>query len=79
VTDPLFAWPLHLEDRLEPWTRQDTLNAFHLWAKYVEKKRAGLAGKRPVVDVLIEAFAQRFQGLITRNVKHFSTVMVVTR
>jgi predicted nucleic acid-binding protein len=63
---------------LEPWTRQDTLNAFHLWAQYVEKKRTGLTGKRPVADVLIEAFAQRFQGLITRNVKHFSTVTVVT-
>jgi hypothetical protein len=63
---------------LEPWTRQDTLNAFHLWALYVEKKRADLAGKRPIADVLIEAFAQRFQGLITRNVKHFSTVVVVT-
>jgi predicted nucleic acid-binding protein len=63
---------------LEPWTRRDTLNAFYLWAQHVEKKRAGLAGKRPVADVLIEAFAQRFQGLITRNVKHFSTVVVVT-
>lgn len=63
---------------LEPWTRQDTLNAFHLWAQYVERKRAGHVGKRPVADVLIEAFAQRFQGMITRNVKHFSTVVVVT-
>ena len=63
---------------LEPWTRQDTQSAFRLWAHYVEKKRAGHVGKRPVADVLIEAFAQRFQGLITRNVKHFSTVVVVT-
>jgi predicted nucleic acid-binding protein len=63
---------------LEPWTRQDALNAFHLWAQYAEKKRGGPANKRPIADVLIEAFAQRFQGLITRNVKHFSTVRVVT-
>ena len=63
---------------LEPWTRQDTENAFHLWADHVAKKRSGQAGKRPVADVLIEAFAQRFQGLITRNTKQFSTVELVT-
>lgn len=62
---------------LEPWTHRDTENAFHLWADHVGKKRSGQAHKRPVADVLIEAFAQRFQGLITRNAKHFSTVEVV--
>jgi predicted nucleic acid-binding protein len=62
---------------LEPWTRQDTEKAFHLWAKHVARNRFGHAGKRPVADVLIEAFAQRFEGLITRNTKHFSTVKVV--
>jgi predicted nucleic acid-binding protein len=63
---------------LEPWTRQDTQSAFHLWAQYVKRKRAGHPRKRPVAHVLIEAFAQRFQGLITRNVKDFSSVVVVT-
>lgn len=63
---------------LESWTYQDTKNAFHLWADYVAKKRSSDASKRPVADVLIEAFAQRFQGLITRNTKHFSTVKKVT-
>ena len=62
---------------LEPWSRQDTLNAHRLWANYVEMKRSGLSGKRPVADVLIEAFAQRFQGLITRNPKHFTSVPLV--
>jgi predicted nucleic acid-binding protein len=62
----------------DPWSRQDTLSAHRLWADHVEKKRAGLTGKRPVADVLIEAFAQRFQGLITRNARHFSSVVVVT-
>lgn len=61
----------------EPWIRQDTERAFHLWADHVAKKRSGHAGKRPVADVFIEAFAQRFQGLITRNTKHFSTVELV--
>jgi predicted nucleic acid-binding protein len=40
-------------------------------------KRAGHAGKRPVADVFIESFACRFQGVITRNPKHFATVRVV--
>ena len=63
---------------LEPWSWGDTLNAHRLWLGHVAKKRAGLVGKRPVADVfVIEAFAQRFQGLITRNAKHFSTVAVV--
>jgi predicted nucleic acid-binding protein len=42
------------------------------------RKPAGHVGKRSVADVLIEAFAQRSQGLITRNAKHFSAVAVVT-
>ena len=40
---------------LEPWTHQDAQSAFHLWARYVKKKRTGCAAKRPVADVLIEA------------------------
>ena len=63
--------------QIEPWSRLDTQNAHRLWAEHVEKKRFGHAGKRPVADVLIEAFAQRFQGLITRNPKHFTSVPVV--
>lgn len=62
---------------LEPWTRRDTENAFRLWADHVAKKRSGHVGQRPVANVLIEAFAQRFQGLITRNTRHLSTVEVV--
>ena len=62
---------------LEPWSRLDTQNAHRLWAEHVEKKRSGHAGKRPVADALIEAFAQRFQGLITRNARHFTSVPVV--
>ena len=62
---------------LEPWSRLDTENAHRLWADHVAKKRSGLAGKRPVADVVIEAFAQRFRGLITRNPKHFTSVPVV--
>lgn len=56
-------------ESLEPWTRADTQAAHRAWADHVRKKRAGQGSKRPVADVLIEAFAQRFQGLITRNPK----------
>ena len=32
---------------LEPWSRQDTLNAHRLWANYVEEKRSGLSANDP--------------------------------
>jgi len=60
------------------WTIVDTQAAHRLWNDHVARKRAGHARKRPVADVLIEAFAQRFQGLITRNSRHFTTVPVLT-
>ncbi len=62
---------------LDPWTRADTENAHQLWAAHVKRKRAGQGSKRPVADVFIEAFAKRFQGLITRNATDFKTVPVV--
>ncbi len=62
---------------LTSWTRADTEIAHRLWARHVQKKRIGTGSKRPVADVLIEAFASRFEGLITRNSKHFATVPVV--
>ena len=62
---------------LTSWTRADTEAAYQLWAAHVQKKRAGQGIKRPVADVIIEAFATRFQGLITRNAKHFTEVAVI--
>jgi predicted nucleic acid-binding protein len=62
----------------EPWNWQDTEAAHWLWAAHIAQKRAGITAKRPVADVFIEAFAHRFQGLITRNPRHFATVNVVT-
>lgn len=61
----------------EAWHWQDTEAAHWLWADHVAHKRAGYAGKRPVADVFIEAFALRFQGLITRNPKHFTAVPTI--
>ena len=54
------------------WTLRDTQAAAH-----IRRKHHGRTLKRPVADVLIEAFAQRFDGLITRNPRHFATVPVI--
>ena len=59
------------------WTLDDTRAAHGLWASHVEKQRTGHAGKRPVADVIIEAFVKRFRGLITRNPRHFTTIQIV--
>ena len=59
---------------MESWNWQDTQTAHKLWADHITKRQAGHSAKRPVADVFIEAFALRFQGLITRNPKHFSAV-----
>ena len=56
---------------------RDTEVAHRLWADHVAHKRAGHKGKHPVADVFIEAFARRFQRLITRNSKHFTAVPTV--
>ena len=53
------------------WMEADTEAAVAGWTRYVRLKRAGEAGKRPVADMLIGAFASRHQGLITRNPDHF--------
>jgi len=54
-----------------PWREVDTENAAAGWTRYVQQKRAGAAGKRPIADLLIGGFACRFQGLVTRNPQHF--------
>lgn len=59
------------------WTQEDTRMAHKLWAEQIASKRAGHSPKRPVADVLIEAFSLRFQGLITRNPSHFKSVPVL--
>ena len=61
----------------EHWRWRDTQVACQKWTAYTAQKRAGITPKRFAVDVLIEAFASRFQGLITRNPRHFPTVPVV--
>jgi predicted nucleic acid-binding protein len=61
------AWPAE-------WSAADTLAAHEAWDRYVKAKRSGEVPKRPVADVLIGAFASRFDGLLTRNEGDFRRV-----
>lgn len=68
-----FLFNLDIEHR-EDWLWEDTTKAYAAWSRYVQKRRAGQATKRPVADVLIGAFASRFDGLLTRNAGDFSKI-----
>jgi predicted nucleic acid-binding protein len=53
------------------WTWPDTTEAHQTWYQYMLRRRRRQIGKRPIADVLIGAFASRFDGLLTRNAKDF--------
>lgn len=53
------------------WRIADTEAAVLGWGEYVRRRRLGKAEKRPIADILIGAFACRFDGLITRNPANF--------
>ena len=59
------------------WILPDTINTYRLCFSHIEKKRNGDEFKKPIAGIFIEAFAQRFRGLITRNPKDFKAVRVV--
>jgi predicted nucleic acid-binding protein len=59
---------------LEPWTDADTREARLAWNRHVSARRAAPLQKRPLADVLIGAFAVRFQGILTRNESDFRQV-----
>ena len=59
----------------EPWTAADTDAAHRLWHNFQVRRRATHIPKRPVADVLIAAFADRFQGIITRNASDFRSIL----
>lgn len=50
----------------------DAEAAHSAWAEYIFAKRRGTVPKRPVADIMIGAFALRFEGVITRNKKDFA-------
>lgn len=55
----------------EPWTKRDTASGCTAWSRYVIERRARHTLRRPIADVLIGAFAERFDGLLTRNAADF--------
>jgi predicted nucleic acid-binding protein len=61
-------------DMLEPWTYADTMEAHLLWNAFQLRRRQTAIAKRPVADVMIAAFALRFQGIITRNAADFRNI-----
>jgi len=60
-------------DCQEGWTPTDTTGACEAWTRHIQKRRGRQATKRPIADILIGAFAQRFQGLLTRNTTDFQS------
>ncbi|MBI4662578.1 MAG: type II toxin-antitoxin system VapC family toxin [Verrucomicrobia bacterium] len=61
------AWP-------ETWTQADTEEAHRAWHRCISARRAINAPKRPIADILIGAFATRFDGILTRNETDFRHV-----
>jgi predicted nucleic acid-binding protein len=59
-------------DYEQEWRWSDTLTAHDAWNRLTALRRRSQATKRPIADVLIGAFALRFDGLVTRNKKDFS-------
>jgi predicted nucleic acid-binding protein len=55
----------------EEWRLDDTLKAYAAWNRYVAQKKAGASSKRPLADILIGAFAEKHDGLLTRNAADF--------
>jgi len=62
-------------DHRQAWTWEDTCRAHSAWHAFIERRRTGDVPRRPLVDILIGAFALRHQGLITRNVADFEAVL----
>jgi predicted nucleic acid-binding protein len=71
--EEFFLRQINVDWRSE-WTRADTENAHAAWARYVERKRKGKGPSRPLADIQIGAFAERHQGLLTRNKGDFRPV-----
>jgi predicted nucleic acid-binding protein len=61
------TWP-------ETWIQADSEEAHRAWHRYVITRRAAKSGKRPIADILIGAFASRFDGILTRNESDFKSV-----
>ncbi len=61
-------------DFRQDWTWADTRSAHEAWHRFVQRRRSHSSPRRPLADILIGAFASRFQGLITRNAGDFEAI-----
>lgn len=61
-------------DYRDAWDDRATAQAHQAWNRFVELRRARRAGKRPVADIMIGAFAAVRRGLLTRNAADFQDV-----
>lgn len=59
----------------EFWSPADTVLAHRLWHQHQLRRRQLQVTKRPVADVLIAAFAGRFQGIISRDASDFRNIL----
>lgn len=55
----------------EGWTHAETQAAHAAWHRYVQSRRLRRIDKRPMADILIGAFAECYDGLLTRNENDF--------
>ncbi|HSK76056.1 MAG TPA: type II toxin-antitoxin system VapC family toxin [Thermoanaerobaculia bacterium] len=58
-------------DFRQDWLWEDSVRAFDAWNTFIQRRRARLAPKRPLADILIGSFASRYDGLLTRNPDDF--------
>lgn len=58
----------------DDWTFTETQAAFAAWYRYLQSRRMTRIAKRPMADILIGGFAEKFDGLLTRNVSDFRSV-----
>ena len=56
------------------WIWADTRRAHEAWHRFIDRRRNRSLPRRPLADVLIGAFASRYQGLITRNASDFAAI-----
>jgi len=83
---PAFQGKLALQDEFlhgvgvdfrQDWTWADTLRAHEARHRFIERRRSHSLPRRPLAslaDVLIGAFASRYQGLVTRNAGDFASI-----
>lgn len=79
---PTFPDPAKLRDFLldyaidasEAFTSEDAEVGRAAWQRIIAARRATGTPRRPIADILIGAFAQRRNGIITRNGRDFATL-----